>query len=119
MEALHKQHCRSYSKSESLIDQNMRNKLTPELPFWEIVAHQEVEALLREFPLRGFQEAFNFTSQIASLAEDQNHHPKIITEWGKVTVYWWSHEMKGLHLNDFVMAAKTDVAFNLLTKKRK
>ena len=118
MEALHKKHCRSYSKGESFIDQIMRNKLILELPFWEIVVHQEVEALIKEFRLRGFEEAFNFTSQIASLSEEQNHHPKIITEWGKVTVYWWSHEIKGLHLNDFIMAAKTDLVFNLLTEKR-
>ena len=119
MEALHKKHCTSYSKSELLIDQNMRHKLIPGLPFWEIVVHQEVEMLIQEFRLLGFQEAFNFTSQIASLAEEQNHHPKIITEWGKVTVYWWSHEIKGLHLNDFIMAAKTDLAFKLLSEKRK
>ena len=117
MEALHKQHCRSYSKGESFIDQNMRNKLILELPFWEIVVHQEVETLTQEFRLLGFQEAFNFTSQIASLSEEQNHHPKIITEWGKVSVYWSSHEIKGLHLNDFIMAAKTELAFKLLTEK--
>ena len=119
MEALHQRRCRSYSKGESFIDENMRDELLPELPFWKIMVHQGVEALIQEFRLLGFQEAINFTSQIASLAEEQNHHPKIITEWGKVSVYWSSHEIKGLHLNDFVMAAKTDVAFNLLTKKRK
>jgi 4a-hydroxytetrahydrobiopterin dehydratase len=32
----------------------------------------------------------------------------LVTEWGKVTVTWWTHEIGGLHRNDFVMAAKTD-----------
>ena len=118
MEALHQRHCRSYAKGESSIDENMRDELIFEIPLWKIITHQGIEALIQEFRLLGFKEAFNFTSQIASLAEKQNHHPKIITEWGRVTVYWWSHEIKGLHLNDFIMAAKTDLAFKLLTKTR-
>ena len=32
----------------------------------------------------------------------------IVTEYGKVTVVWWTHKIGGLHRNDFVMAAKTD-----------
>ena len=35
----------------------------------------------------------------------------ILTEWGKVTVTWWTHKIKGLHVNDFIMAAKTDQLF--------
>lgn len=50
-----------------------------------------------------------FTQKIAVLAEDENHHPAILTEWGKVTVLWWSHKINGLHVNDFIMAAKTDL----------
>ena len=42
------------------------------------------------------------------LAEEAEHHPAILTEWGKVTVQWWTHKIKGLHRNDFIMAAKTD-----------
>ncbi|TBR56462.1 hypothetical protein B4U84_29725 [Westiellopsis prolifica IICB1] len=41
-----------------------------------------------------------------------HHHQflqqRIITEWGKVTVTWWTHAIQGLHRNDFIMAAKTD-----------
>jgi len=39
------------------------------------------------------------------------HHPALLTEWGKVTVTWWTHKIGGLHHNDFVMAAKTDELF--------
>ncbi len=35
-------------------------------------------------------------------------HPALLTEWGKVTVSWWTHKIRGLHKNDFIMAAKTD-----------
>ena len=49
-----------------------------------------------------------FSNKLADLAEEEFHHPGIFTEWGKVTVTWWSHSIKGLHKNDFIMAAKTD-----------
>ena len=42
------------------------------------------------------------------MADREDHHPTIILEWGKVTVFWWSHKIKGLHKNDFICAAKTD-----------
>ena len=45
------------------------------------------------------------------LTEEQDHHPLIITEWGRVTVQWWTHKIKGLHRNDFIMASKTDGLF--------
>jgi len=52
-----------------------------------------------------------FTNKIAMISEKEDHHPLIITEWGRVTVQWWSHKIKGLHKNDFIMAAKTDELF--------
>jgi len=42
------------------------------------------------------------------IAEQQGHHPVLTTTWGRVTVTWWTHKIKGLHQNDFIMAAKTD-----------
>jgi 4a-hydroxytetrahydrobiopterin dehydratase len=49
-----------------------------------------------------------FTNKIGSIAEVENHHPLIITEWGKVTLDWWTHKIGGLHKNDFIMAARSD-----------
>ena len=57
---------------------------------------------------RSFTEAVDFTNKVAEMADEEDHHPKIILEWGKVTVYWWSHKIEGLHKNDFICAAKTD-----------
>ena len=48
------------------------------------------------------------SNKIANLAEQEDHHPKISLEWGKVSVLWWSHKIKGLHRNDFICASKTD-----------
>jgi len=49
-----------------------------------------------------------FTNKVGELAEKEGHHPALLTEWGRTTVTWWTHKIKGLHRNDFIMAAKTD-----------
>ena len=55
-----------------------------------------------------YQDAMRFSQTVAVLADHEDHHPKIVLEWGKVEVFWWTHKIKGLHKNDFICAAKTD-----------
>lgn len=55
-----------------------------------------------------YKDSIGFTNKVALLADKEDHHPEITLEWGKVTVVWWSHKIKGLHKNDFICAAKTD-----------
>jgi len=61
-----------------------------------------------DIPRKEFCAALDFTNTVGGLAEEEGHHPAILTEYGKVTVVWWTHKIKGLHRNDFIMAAKTD-----------
>jgi len=84
------------------------NDFMQQLPNWSIVDENDVKRLKRVFAFNNFVDAVAFTQKIAVLAEDENHHPSILTEWGKVTVCWWTHKINGLHVNDFIMAAKTD-----------
>jgi 4a-hydroxytetrahydrobiopterin dehydratase len=55
-----------------------------------------------------FKEAFEFVDQIGALAEAEGHHPDIRFGWGYCTVELYTHKIKGLHQNDFIMAAKID-----------
>ncbi|MCX6059972.1 MAG: 4a-hydroxytetrahydrobiopterin dehydratase [Chloroflexi bacterium] len=75
---------------------------------WQVKVVDGVKRLERVFKLKNFVDAMEFTNKIAVIAEEQGHHPLIITEWGRVTVQWWTHVIKGLHKNDFIMAARTD-----------
>jgi 4a-hydroxytetrahydrobiopterin dehydratase len=72
------------------------------------VEQDHIKRLQRAFKFKNFAEALQFTNQVGALAEEEGHHPALLTEWGKVTVTWWTHKIKGLHRNDFIMAAKTD-----------
>jgi 4a-hydroxytetrahydrobiopterin dehydratase len=82
--------------------------LKPELPDWEVIEVDGIQRLQRLFKFKNFAQALEFTNRVGELAEMEDHHPAILTEWGKVTVTWWTHKIKGLHKNDFIMAAKTD-----------
>lgn len=79
-----------------------------QIPEWEIIAVDGIKRLQRLFSFENFADGLSFTNQVGALAEEQDHHPAILTEWGKVTVTWWMHIINGLHQNDFVSAAKTD-----------
>ena len=83
-----------------------------EIPDWTPIVEDGVMQLEREFKFRNFKLALIFTNEVAALAEEEGHHPAITTEWGKVTIRWWTHAIHGLHKNDFVCAAKTDVVFD-------
>lgn len=80
----------------------------PQVPEWKITEVDGIQHIERRFKFKNFREALAFTNQVGELAEEQDHHPLIQTEWGKVTVVWWTHKIKGLHRNDFIMASKTD-----------
>jgi 4a-hydroxytetrahydrobiopterin dehydratase len=84
----------------------------PQLPEWKIVERVGVPNLERAFKFRNFQQALAFTDEVGDLAEEEGHHPDILTQWGKVTVWWSTHKIKNLHRNDFIMAARVDEIFS-------
>jgi 4a-hydroxytetrahydrobiopterin dehydratase len=80
----------------------------PRIPDWSIVVVDEIMRLSREFSFKNFEQAMDFSNRVGDIAEAEGHHPAILTEWGKVTVTWWTHKIKGLHKNDLIMAARSD-----------
>lgn len=83
-------------------------ELRPQIPDWELLEVDGVPRLVREYTFEDFAQALVFTNRVGALAEEQGHHPAILTEWGRVTVSWWTHKILNLHRNDFIMAARTD-----------
>ena len=83
-------------------------ELLPQIPDWELVEIDGIKRLQRVFGFPDFAQALSFTNRVGEIAEQQGHHPALLTEWGRTTVTWWTHKIRGLHRNDFVMAAKTD-----------
>jgi 4a-hydroxytetrahydrobiopterin dehydratase len=78
------------------------------LPGWGIASRNGVKRLEKSFTFPDFTRALAFTVKVGRMADRQDHHPEILLEWGKATVSWWTHKVRGLHRNDFICAAKTD-----------
>lgn len=93
---------------DSKLSEEKIESLRKQVPGWDLEEEDGIPQLQRTFEFKNFAQALSFTNKVGELAEREDHHPSILTEWGKVTVTFWTHKVNGLHLNDFIAAAKTD-----------
>jgi 4a-hydroxytetrahydrobiopterin dehydratase len=106
--------CTPCRGGEPTLDENEIDALLPEVSGWRVAERDGVKRLEREFRFADFAQALDFTVRVGERAEEAGHHPALLTEWGRVTVSWWTHAIGGLHRNDFVMAARTDRVYATL-----
>ena len=89
-----------------LTDTEITN-LISEINDWDLI-QEPVKQIKKIFSFPDYQSGVNFLNAVATMADQEDHHPELVLEWGNVTVIWWSHKIKGLHKNDFICASKTD-----------
>jgi 4a-hydroxytetrahydrobiopterin dehydratase len=111
MNQLTQMKCIACRKGEPTVTDEEIAEFRPQVPDWDISEVDGVKRLEKVFKFDNFVHALAFTNKIGELAEEEGHHPALLTEWGKTTVSWWTHKIGGLHRNDFIMAAKTDRVF--------
>ena len=83
-------------------------ELHPAVSEWALTEDHGIKRLDRTFKVDGFAAAMGLADRVGEAAEEEGHHPRLVVEWGRVNVAWWTHKIRGLHRNDFIMAAKTD-----------
>jgi 4a-hydroxytetrahydrobiopterin dehydratase len=108
MGALTNERCTACRRDSPQVTEAEIRELKPQIPDWRLVQHEGIERLERVFTFNNFADALSFTNRVGALAEAERHHPAILTEGGRVTVTLWTHKIRGLHRNDFIMAAKVD-----------
>jgi 4a-hydroxytetrahydrobiopterin dehydratase len=108
MTELAERRCVSCRSGDPPLTDEQIAELHPQVADWRLKEVEGVKRLERAFKFKDFAEALAFTDKVGELAEQAAHHPLLVTEWGRVTVQWWTHKIKGLHQNDFIMAARTD-----------
>jgi 4a-hydroxytetrahydrobiopterin dehydratase len=113
MEELAGQECEACRIDAPLVTDAEAQKLLLSIPDWALVEVDSVKRLVRTYRFKDFAYALAFTNAVGRVAEEANHHPSITTEWGMVTVTWWTHKIKGVHKNDFIMAARTEKLYAL------
>ncbi len=78
-------------------------KYSPEVKDWEVI---EDRLIKKQFKFADFKEAVVFVNKVATIAEEEEHHPEIKISYNKVLIELWTHAVKGLSENDFILAAK-------------
>ena len=111
MKNLTEMHCVSVDAKTPLATEPEIAEMSPQIHGWQIVTQKSIRRLEHVFKFPDFAEGLAFTQKIGELAESENHHPALLTEWGRVTVTWSTDKIKGLHRNDFIMAAKTETIY--------
>lgn len=108
MARLYDMKCKACRSDSPVLTESEIETLTVEVPGWSKVELDSTKKIERRFKFSDFEHALRFTNQVGEIAEQQGHHPAILTEWGRVSVIYWTHIIGGLHRNDFIMAAKTN-----------
>ena len=72
---------------------------------WEISGQGQ---LVKKYRFKNFRLGLDFVNKVGLVAEEQGHHPDIYIAWGKVDITLWTHKVRGLTEDDFIVAAKID-----------
>lgn len=100
--------CVACRKDSPRVEPEEAARLITQLPDWAIVERDGAPRLERTFKFGDYPEALRFVQRVGELAEAEGHHPVMEVRPRRVTVTWWTHAIRDLHRNDFIMAAKTD-----------
>ncbi len=111
MTQLKDRECEACRKGAPLATRQEIDAMLPEIPDWQIMDDDGINKLWREYSFSNFATALAFTQQVGELADDVGHHPTLVTEWGSVRVIFFSKKIRGLHVTDFIMAARSDNLF--------
>ncbi len=107
MSNLAKLQCVDCSKNATTLSDNEISLLMCEINNRDLIIDSDIKKLKRVFKSKNYTAGIAFTNAVANIAETAKHHPQIIVDYSSVTVIWWSLIIKGLHMNDFIMAYQT------------
>lgn len=100
--------CEACSEDAQKADEKQIRQFTGSHPEWQIKTDSDTTFLTRTFSFSDFVEAAKFAAQVGDVAEQSNHHPRIVIEYGKTRVDWWSHKIGNIHELDLTLAEMTD-----------
>lgn len=79
-----------------------------DLPGWVFLSN----SIQKEFRFKSYLRGLDFAYSLGKIAEGENHHPDLFIGWRRVRVVFSTHAIRGLSLNDFVMAAKSEIEYS-------
>ena len=103
---LKNQKCQACKGDIAKFDEKQIIKYLSKLDNWSV--NEEQKMIFKKFKFKTFNEALKFTNKVGKLADEEGHHPDISLGWGYVLIMLHTHAIKGLSLNDFILATKID-----------
>ena len=117
MANLSREHCVACRGDSPKVTDEEISELHQRVFEWRLTEEDGIKRLDRTFSVGDFANAMELANLVGKEAEVEGHHPRLVVEWGRVNVAWWTHKIKGLHRNDFIMATKTDEIVTQLQSK--
>ena len=99
---------KSVGQDDKLLEGDDLNDCLRQLDSWEDADYGGSTSLYKAYKLKDFKTAQKLAVVVGNLAEKYKHHPILSYTWGKLEVYWFTHSIKGVHINDVFMASETD-----------
>ena len=100
------QTCQACSGNTRKFDEKQISDNLSKLDNWSV--NDEQKMIYKKFNFKTFKQALNFTNKVGEIADIEGHHPDISVGWGYSLVMLHTHAIKGLSINDFIIAAKID-----------
>ncbi len=108
--------CKPPVEGEKCLSEEEIQKYLSLVPGWTVIENEGEKGIGKRFTFDDFAGPLEFATRLGAAAEEENHHPSIFFGWGRALLSWRTHKVKGLSLNDFIMAANTDEIFAQLKK---
>jgi 4a-hydroxytetrahydrobiopterin dehydratase len=108
--------CISFKSGTPPLTDNREDELLKQTPTWSIGRTNGTHRLIKNFDLNSFIEAIGFFKTIAIVAEEENHHPFMSIDYRTVSIELSTKSVRGLSENDFIMAAKIDNIYSMVTE---
>ena len=103
---LKNQKCQACSGNTPKFDEIQISEHLSKLVNWSV--NNEQKMIYKKFIFKTFKQALDFTNKVGAIADLEGHHPDISLGWGYSLVMLHTHAIKGLSINDFIIAAKID-----------
>jgi len=99
--------CQPCSGNTPKFDENEITNHLSKLNNWSV--NEEQNMIFKKFTFKTFKQALDFTNKVGQIADEEGHHPDVSLGWGYSLVMLHTHAIKGLSINDFILAAKIDI----------
>ena len=99
--------CKPCSGNTPKLSLNEIQKKLSEIYEWQLNDNKEM--IFKKFKFKNFKNALYFINLVGDLAEEEGHHPDISLGWGYCLIMIHTHAIKGLSINDFILASKIDL----------